>query len=297
MRSLFRFGRVASLAVLTALLAGGCTGSGADSDADSSAPSSPESSTSAQPYTGYPDSIAALGHSGINGESSGEQPFIGTVADSWATGSTPEVNSVYARILARHPAIERNVDNLATSAATIPDVHTQVDELFKLDPAPELVIVQVVDADMACPATTADYQQFETDLTALLQRIADGLPEARVFIPSYYADPASYVEALTRSERRQVGGTGPCAIIDRDGRADAAELARLQGIIVGYNEAIEAACAAADRCTYDSGAFTRVRLQREDIGGDLEHISTAGHAEAAATAWKALRSAGLIPAD
>ena len=142
--------------------------------------------------------------------------------------------------------------------------------------------MQVVDADMVCPAAEGDFRRFETDLTTLLQRVADGLPEAQVFIPSYYADPATYVEALTRSERRQVGGTGPCAIIDPRGRVVAAELARLERIVVGYNDAIESACASADRCTYDGGAFTRVRLQRQDIGGDLEHISTAGHAEAAA---------------
>ena len=153
----------------------------------------------------------------------------GSEEDSWATGTTPEVNSVYARILAQNPAIEGNVTNLATSAATIPDVHDlQVEGLLDLDPAPELVLVQVVDADMVCPATEGDFRRFETDLTALLQRIADGLPEARVFIPSYYADPATYVEALTRSERRQVGGTGPCAIIDPRGRVVAAELARLE---------------------------------------------------------------------
>lgn len=63
-----------------------------------------------------------------------------------------------------------------------------------------------------------------------------------------------------------------------------------------YNTAIQQACAAADRCTYDGGAFTQVQLQREDIAGDLQHISTAGHAEAAATAWRAMGRAGLVPA-
>jgi hypothetical protein len=181
--------------------------------------------------------------------------------------------------------------------ATIADVHTQVDELLQVDSAPELVLVQVVDADMACPATEADFRRFEGDLTELLQRVADELPAARVFMTSYYADTATYVEALSPSERRQVGGTGPCAIIDRQGHADRVELDRLNRIVAGYNGAIKAACATADRCTYDGGAFSRIRLQREDIGGDLMHISTAGHAEAAATAWRALRSGGLIPAD
>jgi hypothetical protein len=52
----------------------------------------------------------------------------------------------------------------------------------------------------------------------------------------------------------------------------------------------------ADRWAYDGGAFSRDRLQRPDIGGDLMNTSTAGHAEAAAMAWRALHRAGLIPA-
>ncbi len=296
MRVPSRFTRAAPLAVLMALLAGGCSGSGTDADADSGTPSSLKPSAPAQADSGYPDSIAAIGHSGITGDSSHEQGHGGSVEDSWATGANPEVDSVYARVLAENPEIEGNVTNLGMGGATIADVHKQVDELLEVDPAPELVLVLVVDNDMVCPATEVDYRGFESDLTALLQRIADGLPVARMFMTSFYADPASYVEALGRSERRQVGGTGPCAIIDPTGQVVAAELGRLRHIIVGYNNAIESACANADRCTYDGGAFTRVRLQREDIGGDLEHISTAGNAEAAATAWQAMRSAGLIPA-
>ena len=277
-----------------ALLAGGCSGS--RTDADSGTPSSLKPSAAAQPDTGYPDSMAAIGHSGITGDSSRERPYEVNVEDSWATGTNPKVDSVYARILAENPGIEGNVTNLGKPGATIPDVDSQVDQLLDIDPAPELVLVLVVDNDMVCPATEADYRWFETQLTALLQRIADGLPQARVFMTSYYSDPATYVEALGSSERRQVGGTGPCEIIDPRGHVVAAELGRLKHIIVGYDNAIESACANADRCTYDGGAFTRVRLQRQDIGADLEHISTAGHAEAAATAWQALRSAGLVPA-
>ena len=295
MRSPFWFGR-GTLVVLMMLLAGGCSGSGSDGDTGTP-PSSPEATNSAQPYTGYPDSIAAIGHSGITGESSRQQRFEGSMEDAWPTGTNPEVDSIYARILARNPGIEGNVTNLGMPNATIADVHDQVDQLLGVDPAPELVLVQVVDADMACPATERDFREFEADLTALLQRIADELPAARVFMTSYYADPASYAEALDPSERQQVGGTGPCAIIDTNGRVVADELARLKRIVVGYDDAIEAACATADRCTYDGGAFTRVRLERRDIGGDLEHISTAGHAEAAATAWRAMTSAGVIPAD
>ena len=108
-----------------ALLAGGCSGSGtdpeADANADSGTASSLKPSAPAQPDTGYPDSMAALGHSGITGDSSRERRYEVNVEDSWATGSNSEVDSVYARLLAENPGIKGNVTNLGMPGATIAD--------------------------------------------------------------------------------------------------------------------------------------------------------------------------------
>jgi hypothetical protein len=235
--------------------------------------------------------MAVLGHSGVNGEGTPGNPLD----NSWASGSNPDVQSVYLRILRHEPAIEGNVANLAQTGATIADVELQADQALELDPAPDLVIVQVVDNDMACPASRRDYAEFRGALSHLLRRLSNGLPDARLFIPTFYADPASYITSLTKAQRAAVGGEGPCAIIAPDGSTNRSELRRLQAIIAGYDTAIIGACHAVPRCASDDGAFERTRLRRGDIAADLNHLSIQGNAHAALVAWRALRRAGVLP--
>ncbi len=239
----------------------------------------------------WPRSMVVLGHSGVNGEGTPGNP----ADNSWAGGSSPEVDSVYLRILKHEPAIQDQVTNLAQSGATVADVGGQADTALALDPAPDLVVVQVVDNDMACPATEADVDLFRDDLTALLARLSDGMPDARIFIPTFYAEPASYIQSLNPEQRVTVGGEGPCAIVTTDGTPNRTELRRLEAIVEEYDAAIMAACEATDRCWHDGGAFERTRLRRGEIGDDLSHLSIAGNAHAAAVAWRAMRAAGVLP--
>jgi hypothetical protein len=60
----------------------------------------------------YPDSIVVLGHSGATGANS-DNRGVDVKANSWATGTNPEVESIYLRVLALNPAVEGNNTNLA----------------------------------------------------------------------------------------------------------------------------------------------------------------------------------------
>lgn len=259
--------------------------SSADAGADAAT-----SSTTAQ-ANHWPRSMVVLGHSGVNGEGTPGTPL----ENSWASGSNPDVDSIYLRMVEHEPALEGHVVNLAEGGATLPDVDRQADEALELDPAPDLVIVQVVDNDMACPVTQAEVDTFQSDLSALLGRLVDGLPGARVFIPTFYAEPASYIQSLTPEQRVLVGDEGPCAIVAPNGKPNRTELRRLEAIVDKYDAAIMAACASTTRCWHDGGAFERTRLHRGDIGADLSHLSIEGNAHAAAVAWRAMRKAGIRP--
>jgi len=64
----------------------------------------------------YPDSIAVIGHSFATGEGvTGPRAF--RLRNSWVTGDTAAVQSLYSRILARNPAIRGNKFNLAVGGA------------------------------------------------------------------------------------------------------------------------------------------------------------------------------------
>ena len=153
-----------------------------------------------------------------------------------------------------------------------------------------------MDNDIVCPAGAADYDEFGAGVLAALEVLDAGLPTSRVFVVSQFGSPTTYGRALTPDQRRQMGGTGPCAFLDADGTVVPRELRRLEDVTHGYEAQLEAACAAVARCAYDDGAFGDVVDRASYIAADLNHLSVAGHAAAAAVAWTALRRAGLAPA-
>ena len=61
-----------------------------------------------------PVGVIAIGHSGMTGEGSDPtRPGQDARENSWATGTAPEVNSVYERLLAVRPETAGHVANLA----------------------------------------------------------------------------------------------------------------------------------------------------------------------------------------
>ena len=76
--------------------------------------------------TAYPDGIVVMGHSGATGyDSNPLNREADAPENSWATGDNPAVNSIYRRILARHPAIEGHAFNVARSGSDVNDLMRQ----------------------------------------------------------------------------------------------------------------------------------------------------------------------------
>jgi hypothetical protein len=252
---------------------------------------------------GYPSSMAVLGHSNATGEDSDPaQPHAVIRANSWATGTNPAVNSVYLRILAKNPAINGHNYNLAQQSATVDDLLIQARQAVTLTPKPGLFLVQIMDADMVCPATPGDYAAFRSKLITALGVLARGAPHALIFVVSQWGSPATTWQALRPAQRQQFvagdqggGGTGPCAFIDPRGQLVPTEAARLDTIIHGYEAQLAAGCQRVPRCTYDGGAFGRQVDKNAYISEDLNHFSVRGAAAAAAVAWAAMQQRGVIP--
>ena len=249
------------------------------------------------PHKGYPSSIAVLGHSGATGESSDPSLPLGTDApeNSWATGTNPDVNSVYLRILEENPAIGGNNFNLAEGGSTVDDLGIQAGEAVRLEPTPELFLIQSMDNDIVCPATQADYEDFGSRFVSALQVLSEGAPGSRIFVTSQFGRPSRYARIFTREEAQSMGGTDPCDLWDLDGRLLPKNIDRLEEIIRGYEEQAEAGCRQVALCEYDEGAFSRAVDIREYLAQDQAHLSIEGHAAAAEIAWSALQQAHLVP--
>ena len=251
---------------------------------------------SGKPYTGYPDAIVMLGHSGSTGESSDpEQPGVEVRKNSWATGTNPAVNSLYQRVLQRHPGIKDDALSLSQAGATVEAVLGQAQDAVERHPHNALVVIQVIDNDIVCPATSQNFNDFQKSFEAVLSELEQGLPSSRILAVTQLGSPETYAAALTPTQRQSFGGTGPCAFLDTQGKIVPRELDRLEEIIHGYETALERGCAAFQRCAFDDYAFSRVIDKNEYFADDLNHFSVAGHAKAADVAWKTMQDQRLVP--
>jgi GDSL-like Lipase/Acylhydrolase len=245
----------------------------------------------------YPNSIAVIGHSFATGEG-----VSGRRADwahnSWVTGDTSAVQSLYSRILARNPGIRGNKFNLARGGADVESMLSQARKAVVIAPAPELVVVQGIDNDITCDST--GHKRFQSAFAEVLDVLATGLPEARIFVVSQFGSMPTYIKALTPKQRinqrtRISASSGPCSFLDARGAPIPKGVAYLEAVIHRYEAAVATACKAVATCRYDGGAFGRVVERPEYISWDVIHLSVQGQAKAAAVAWSALKEVGFIP--
>jgi len=262
-----------------------------------------ELSASAAPARGvgapaYPNSIAVIGHSFATGEG-----VSGRRADwayhSWVTGDSPAVQSIYSRILARNPAVRGSKFNFAHGGADVKAMLMQARKAFTSEPTPELVVVQGLDHDITCNET--GHRPFQVAFARVLDVLAIGLPDARIFVVSQFGSVPTYIKALTLKQRinqrhRISPASGPCAFLDKNGAPIPKGVAYLEAVIHRYEAAVATACKAVATCRYDGGAFGRT-VEPEYTSWDVIHLSVRGQAKAAAVAWEAMKRVGIIPSS
>ena len=247
----------------------------------------------------YPSSIAVIGHSFATGEGvAGPRAF--RLRNSWITGDVPAIQSLYSRILARNPAIRGNKFNLAVNGADVASMLAQARKAITIKPAPGLVVVEGMDNDISCDTTS--HRPFQVAFARVLEVLATGLPDARIFVTSQFGSTPSYITSLTLKQRvnqrlRISPASGPCAYLDARGAAIPEGVAYLEGVIHRYEAAVANACKAIATCRSDGGAFGRIVYRPEHVSWDLIHLAAPGQAKSAAVAWAALKRVGIIPSS
>jgi hypothetical protein len=143
-----------------ALIVGGC-GGGKIADQAAAGPATPSTAPSSDwpdEGSGYPVNpanpvgVIAIGHSGLTGENSDpKHPGQIALENSWATGPSPQVNSIYRRLVAVRPETEGHVANTAEGGAPASRLAEQAQDALVTVPTPALVVVQTIDADSQTP--------------------------------------------------------------------------------------------------------------------------------------------------
>lgn len=271
------------IAVLVAAVAG-CTGS----------PAAHPSTAGAPGNRGAPVGVIAIGHSGLTGENSDPaRPGQPAPENSWATGTSPEVNSIYQRLVARHPQDRGHVANAAVGGTTVEALPSQARIALGSVPNPELVIVQTIDNDIRCDGTDADNtRSFGRALQQALEGIHAASPRSRILLAGQLGRPSTvFVSQLVAEHpdaKDSLTGSGICDFYDEHGKLRTRGFAELARIVEGYEAEQARVCAAVSSCSTDHGTRARYADTVENFSDDWNHLSVAGQAAEAELMWPAV---------
>ncbi|WP_328428026.1 SGNH/GDSL hydrolase family protein [Streptomyces sp. NBC_00443] len=283
-----------SRAVLAAVTAAVLGVAGCDAVGGNSPEPSGSDARSARPkptptWDRSPASIAAVGDSITTGFDAcsvlSDCPEV-----SWATGSSPRVDSLAVRLLGRAKAAERSW-NYAVTGARMTDVAGQLAQAVTR--RPELVAV-MAGANDACRDTTdamtsvADFRaQFEDAMGTL----REALPKTQVYVASVPNLMRLWEQGRTSPMGKQVWKLGICPSMlgDADSLTAAANQRRatVQERVEAYNDVLEQVCAKDRRCRFDDGAVYEFRFGGKQLSQwDWFHPSVNGQARLAEIAYR-----------
>jgi hypothetical protein len=283
-------GTAATLIAL-ALIVGGC---GGGNTADQTAAGAATSSAAPSANTAKPIGVIAIGHSGLTGENSDpKNPGQVALENSWATGTSPRVNSIYRRLVAVRPETGGHVANTAEGGAPVYKLAGQARRALETVPNPELVVVQTIDGDIRCDGTDDEHvAEFGAALADALHVVTTASPASRILAVGQLGRPSpSFVKKLVAKDpslKAELTGTGMCDFYSPDGVLNVKAFDTLTSIIEAYESEQARVCATVPHCRTDDGARAAYVDRLENFSSDWNHLNVRGQAEAAEIAWPAV---------
>ncbi|MFJ4538015.1 SGNH/GDSL hydrolase family protein [Streptomyces tibetensis] len=277
------------LAVVAAAVLGvaGCDAVGGDSAA-------PSESTKPSPkptplWDRSPGSVAAVGDSITRGFDACDV-LSDCPEASWATGASPEVDSLAVRLLGRSGAARRSW-NYAVTGARMADLPGQMAQAVRREPQLVTVMVGANDACRSTPSAMTPVSAFRADFEDSLRSLRKALPKTQVFVASVPNLKRLWSEGRTSPMGKQVWKLGICPSMlgDADALDPAATLRRdtVQKRVEDYNKVLKEVCAEDKRCRYDGGAVYDYRFGTAQLSRwDYFHPSVNGQARLAEIAYR-----------
>lgn len=283
----------AVLAAVTATVLGvaGCDAVGGNSPAPSGsdAASGRPSPKPTPAWDRSPASVAAVGDSITTGFDActvlSDCPEV-----SWATGSSPQVDSLAVRLLGKAKAAGRSW-NYAVTGARMTDVAGQMTRAVAR--RPELVTV-MAGANDACRDTTdamTSVADFRTQFEDAMGTLREALPKTQVYVASVPNLMRLWEQGRTSPVGRQVWKLGICPSMlgDAESLTAAANQRRetVQARVEAYNKVLEEVCAKDSKCRFDEGAVYEFRFGGTQLSQwDWFHPSVNGQARLAEIAYR-----------
>lgn len=267
----------------------GCDAVGGNSPAPSGTEARSARPSPTPAWDRSPASIAAVGDSVTTGFDAcavlSDCPEV-----SWATGSSPQVDSLAVRLLGKTKAAQRSW-NYAATGARMADVAGQMARAVTRKP--ELVTV-MAGANDACRDTAdamTSVADFRTQFEDAMGTLRDALPKTQVYVASVPNLMRLWEQGRTNPMGKQVWKLGICPsmLSDPESLTAAANQRRetVQERVEAYNKVLEEVCEKDRRCRFDDGAVYDFRFGAEQLSQwDWFHPSVNGQARLAEIAYR-----------
>jgi hypothetical protein len=278
--------------ITVALLAGSTLGVAGQSEEGAGSPS---------PGPG-PVGVIALGSWGLTGAGSDPDrpPEFAVPENSWATGTSPEIDSIYQRLVAVRPETEGHVSNQARAegGARSNTLAYQAETALEEVPAPALVIIDIIGPDIRCDGTDEAFvPQFGEYLSETLDVITSTSPESRILMVDLQGRPALFAELLMDYPEimADYSGTGMCDYFDPEGQLVPEALETEAGIIAAYEAEQARVCTSVPQCHTDGGLMAAWVGEAADFSSDSS-LSVEGNAHKAEMLWPVVAEILDLPA-
>jgi hypothetical protein len=233
-----------------------------------------------------PVGVIAVGHSGLTGEGTGGQ-FEAVKANSWATGTNHEVNSIYLRLVAAVPETQGHMANNAEGGASAAMLASQLPSALTTVPAPLLAIIQTVDNDIQCGAANA--KEVGASVAAAIDTIHTASPNTKILIIGQAGRPSvDFVTTLVAAVPAAKAGLtwdDACTFFTADGKINPAGFEKLTASIDAYEAENARVCALVPNCFTDGGVRRTWVDRLELFAADYAHLNVAGQAAEAEQMW------------
>lgn len=284
--------RAAALVGVIALLVG-CSGGSPTASPVSTAAGTPPVATAAPPTSTaptldleHPVGIIAIGHSGLTGEGTAAAGEPNKPA-SWATGTEPAVHSIYLRMVEVLPATSGQVANTAKGGALSSALIAQATSALLAVPVPALVIVQTIDNDQDCGATTV--AKVGENLATAIDLIHTASPNTKILVVGQLGRPTvAFIESLiadSETAKQSVQWGDDCAPVDAEGNVSKTGITNLIASSDAYEAESVRVCALVENCFTDGGVRRAWVDTIDEFGPDFAHFSIAGLAREAEQLW------------
>ncbi|MFF0265537.1 hypothetical protein [Kribbella sp. NPDC004536] len=242
-----------------------------------------------------PVGLIAIGHSGLTGRGTAH-PEEDALQYSWATGTSPNVNSIYLRLVKLRPQDKGHVANTAVDGATASSLDGEAELALQQVSAPALVIISIIGNDIRCDGTDDQHiPEFGQDVSAALDTITKKSPDSRILVVGQMGRPdpalARAIVAHDPNAKYTVTGSGICSFYDVTGALVPSHFKTLTAITEAYEAEQARVCAKYPQCHTDGGAREAYKDKLENFAPDWMHHNITGQTQEAAITWPAVEKA------